>query len=47
MQNLIESVAVDNDLKDIMESENIIHKSYYVNNGTAQKIFDDLFDNGE
>ena len=47
MQDLIESVAVDNDLKDIMESENIPHKSYYVNNGTAQKIFDELFDDGE
>ena len=43
MQDLIESVEVDNDLKDVMDSNNIPYKSYYVHNGTVQKVFDDLF----
>ena len=44
MQNLIESVQVDNELKDIMDCNQITYREYYVHNGTTQKIFDDLFD---
>jgi len=47
IQDLVESVEVDNELKDVLESNGIPYKSYYVHNGTTQKVFDDLFDNGE
>ena len=43
MQDLVESVQVDNELKDIMDNNQITFKEYYVHNGTTQKIFEDLF----
>ena len=43
IQDLVESVEVDNELRDILDTNNIKYKSYYVHNGTTQKVFDDLF----